>query len=166
MAVKLCIKDSFPAAEYFANEGLIDIVKSPPLPPCIATIGKGNCACNTTHELIVDNKCVFFRDEENQLNSFPAYKLDGQFNDEELITILTWLTRSKFYIFQSNIQDGSLCRFLSRNIFKEQKSSCQRCYKYFLKGTPVFCLKTIVVSGRNKGPTLESVLSPCQKKTY
>lgn len=158
MAVKLCIRDSFPAAENFADEGIVEIIRNPPFPPCIATIGKGDCACDSPHEWVVDGKCISFRNESNLLATFPGYALEGSFSSEEQTTVLTWLTRSKFYALQHAIENGTLTRYMSHTAFKKIDSKCGKCFRYRLGGIPVFCLKKIVVSGENKGPTLESVL--------
>lgn len=156
MPVQVYRRESSPAIEHFADVDYVQILQSPP--DCFATFGKGECACHTSFEWTVDGRTISFRDESHYSTAYPAYVLDGSVTEREIVTVLTWLTKPNLLRFGSKIENGTLVRFLTPGPFRRIDSPCGTCIRYRLEKTPVFCTSSFVISGENKGPTLESVL--------
>ncbi|GFT26020.1 uncharacterized protein NPIL_16941 [Nephila pilipes] len=119
-----------------------------------------DCACSCPSQLVVQGKSIIVPRDQQVVNAFPCYALPKECTSEEMVTVVTWLTRHKFWTFANTLENGSLVRYLTpQRIFRLQPHpSCDQCEQHLLEGEPVFCLKNIVLSSQNKGPTVESVL--------
>lgn len=117
------------------------------------------CACHD--EMVVKDRTMIIKKGTHEVTGYPCYGLPLNCTLEEELTIVTWLTRERFLSFGHAIEKGVLKRFLVPNkIFQKQShSSCNSCEVYGMIREPIFCLKSIVVSMKNKGPTVESVLT-------
>ncbi|GFX43070.1 uncharacterized protein TNCV_2711141 [Trichonephila clavipes] len=118
------------------------------------------CACDSSCQLVVQGKSIIAARDQHIVSAYPCYALPKDCTSEEIVTIVTWLTRHQFWTFATTLENGSLVRYLTPHfIFSMQPhASCDQCTQHTLEGEPVFCLKSVVLSGQNKGPTLESVL--------
>ncbi|GIY89204.1 uncharacterized protein CEXT_656531 [Caerostris extrusa] len=118
--------------------------------PCACTMKDGIC--------VGEHKIMVVRDK-HAVAGYPAYALPSGFTDSQVLTLFAWLTRHKFYTFGSTIENGSLVRYLtpSRLFRSSPHPTCPQCECHSLVGDPVYCLKNIVLSAQNKGPTIESV---------
>lgn len=140
-----------------SQEGLVDLHVGP-LPNHGVCFEKRDTDCACPDRLIVHGRCIVC--PSSTVIGFPYYGIPDGCTPEEELTIVTWLTRQRFLSFASAHEDQSLCRFLAPNrAFRITYSgTCGRCEKHTMYKDPVFCLKSIVLSALNKGPTLESVL--------
>ncbi|KAG8175201.1 hypothetical protein JTE90_022624 [Oedothorax gibbosus] len=143
-----------------SQEGLVDLHVGP-LPQHGLRIERGlsTCACSSENiRLIVYGRYIVCR--SSTLMAFPHYGIPDDCTPEEQVTIVSWLTRQRFLSFASAYENNNLGRFLAPNrTFRTKPSNtCSHCEIHYMEKDPVFCLKSIVLSALNKGPTLESVL--------
>lgn len=128
-------------------------------PSYSASIARGlPCACHVS--LVVNGRTMIVRMEEQSISAHPGYVLPNDCTPEEQLTVVTWLARNRLVRFCTEFQSGKLTRCLDKNLFRKKLHECQNCFVNTLEHEPVFCMKQMVVSAQNKGPTLESVLSP------
>lgn len=141
-------------------EGLIRVFQCSTPPEKSVFIQRfDSCACYDTEKLIVDGDSIIVNNGQHEIVGYPAYVLPPDWTEEEVLTIVTWLSRRKFHTFTQRIMFNTLNRFLEpARFFKVKKLNCGGCYRHKLNGLPVFFLKHTVLSSRNKGPTLESVV--------
>lgn len=159
------------------DEKLVTL-KTENVPDHCGKFQRGSCACNSLHGIVVCGRSIIIKNEEHLVNAYPGYALPNDCTPDEELTIVTWLTRSRFLMFSHGYKNWHLkdcepphcnceCsvktmeRFLVPNhIFESQShKNCNVCTVYTLIGEPVFCLKKVVLSAQNKGPTVESVLN-------
>lgn len=148
------------------DEGLVLVSHTDSLPAHAVLFERHDTACACPDRLVVRGRTLVTR--ASTVVGHPCYALpDGCTPDEEL-TVVAWLTRDRFLSFQltlekENINDKfkKLKRYLvPNNVFlRKRHSTCPVCDELRLIREPVFCLKSIVVSAENKGPTVESVLN-------
>jgi hypothetical protein len=120
-----------------------------------------SCACNSPHDIVVDGNSVIIVRDKHIVSGFPSYALPLNCTDKEIVTIVAWLTRHNFYVFQSVMQNNCLKRGIvssEKTFLKTAHDTCSRCERYTLDRDPVFCLKRIVISAQKKGPTVDCVL--------
>lgn len=119
------------------------------------------CACGSPNGLVVNGRSIVVEKDQQSISGFPGYVLPDDCSSDEQLTIVTWLTRNRFVTFSTHLDSNNkLIRCLDSKIFQKEIHKCQKCYVNKLVAEPVFCMKEMVVSAQNKGPTLESVLSP------
>lgn len=118
------------------------------------------CACHSAHRLVVKDRCIIVPKGDHAVNAFPCYAIPKNCAQEEILTIITWITRHRFMTFECDIQNHNFNRYITPNkaFRKKSHASCNLCEEHHLTAEPVFCMKQIVLSAQNKGPTLESVL--------
>lgn len=118
------------------------------------------CACDSKDRLVVRGRCIIVPKDEHVVSAFPCYAIPENCTQDELLTIITWITRHRFMAFDYEVQNHNFNRFITPNnaFYKETHPCCELCEEHYLKAEPVFCMKQIVLSIQNKGPTVESVL--------
>lgn len=140
--------------------GLINVVtRSEPHLTLNVRVDPLACACSASpdHLVVNDDTVTIFKDS-HIVKGYPIYFLPSHISDEEVVTLVTWLTQHKFHTFTTKIEDKTLKRTLSRNIFSSYTHPhCENCTCFKLIGEPLFLLKHIALSVLNKGPTVESI---------
>ncbi|GBO04781.1 hypothetical protein AVEN_231085-1 [Araneus ventricosus] len=119
-----------------------------------------DCACDSSHRIVVKDRCIIIPKDEHVVSAFPCYAIPKNCTPDELVTIITWITRHRFMTFEHEIEKGNFDRYIAPNnaFYKKSHPWCELCEEHYLKAEPVFCMKQIVLSAQNKGPTVESVL--------
>lgn len=147
-----------------AHEEKLIVLQTAFMPDVGLCVTRGrHCACRD--KLVVWGRTVTVSEGEHVVNSFPYYQLPVDATPEEELTLVTWWTRHRFSSFGHEIQPYERCktmtRFLTSNsIFRcRPHPDCEQCRVYDMVKEPVFCLKSIVLSQQNKGPTIESALT-------
>lgn len=163
--IKLYIPDgeSVPFQSYI-EEGMVSVITQEP--DFYTTIERKNCACNTINDIAVYNNSIFIKSKDQYIVGSSCYRVKFETKDEFEICVL-WLIKSHFQTFSSNIGkffcnrtekwETTLERKVTTFFFNCRPLPCQ-CFQYTLDEIPVYCLKHIVVSGENKGPTIGSVI--------
>lgn len=143
------------------EEGLIVLQASGASMPreglCVAR--DKECACRDT--LVVRQRTIIVPRGTHFVNEYPYYQIPAAATDEEELTLVTWLTRHRFSSFGCKVTKSKMERFLSPNAIFQTRNhpTCVRCEQHCMIREPVFCLKSIVLSAKNKGPTIQSVLT-------
>lgn len=148
----------------YIQEGLIKVVRREP--DIYETIERSPCACNTLNDIAVYDDSIFTRRRDQYVVGSSCYRIVWS-TESEFMTSVLWLVKSHFYTFSSKIvkfeekateeMKNTLERRLTPFLFAFETLPCC-CLKYTLKNTPVYCLKHIVLSGKKKGPTINSVI--------
>lgn len=148
----------------YTQEGLIEVVHQEP--EIYTTIERSPCACNTLNDIAVYNDSIFVRRRNQYIVGSSCYRIIWS-AESEFITSVLWLVKSRFYTFSSKIVKfqekgtGDIKNTFERRLtpffFTFETLPC-KCLKYSIKNSPVYCLKHIVLSGKKKGPTINSVI--------
>lgn len=152
------------------DTGLITL-KSGIAPNHCARIVRGSsCACSAPNGLVVNGRNILVELDQQSISGFPGYVLPDDCTHDEELTVVTWLVRHRFLRFHTyrepvdkdnkESKKKKLVRDLDSNLFRCKDLGCKKCSINTLISEPVFCLKGMVVSAQNKGPTVESVLFP------
>lgn len=162
----------------FVESGLINIVQQKP--NIYVLIESKTCACNTRDGIAVNEWSIFITDYEKYVKSYEYYFVNCN-TKEEVVTAIFWLLKSYFQTFigtrnnplynknksvplddENKPVEKKICKYIyekqmSERFFYIYYEKCG-CIKYELMGDPIYCLKSIVVSPRTKGPTVKSVV--------
>jgi hypothetical protein len=117
------------------------------------------CACHD--KLVLCHRTITVCRGTHIINEYPYYHVPIDATPDEELTLVTWLTRERFFSFGHDNINGTMKRVLVPNAIFQSKPhpTCQYCEQHCMIKEPVFCLKSIVLSMKNKGPTVESVLT-------
>lgn len=118
-----------------------------------------NVPCACPDSIVLEDSGIIVPRRQHAVAGYPGYFIETHCNDKELFTLVVWLTRNRYQRFYNRIENGSLVRYLAPNkVFRKlDHETCAECERHVLSGDPVLCLKHIVLSQYNKGPTVESV---------
>lgn len=145
----------FPFPSYIEG-GLVEIVKNKP--QCYATIEKSECACNSKNGIAVKRWCIFIKDPENFVKDHQFYYLNFR-SEEETETAIFFLIKSHFQTFGTTLKERVFKHHYSEDFFLIKSMKCG-CTEYELKGKPVYCLQSNVVTSEKVGKTFKSVINP------
>lgn len=140
-------------SSYIESE-LVNIIDTKP--EHYALIESKPCACNSRNGTSVQNSSIIIKNLDNYIKGYENYILNCQ-SEEEIKTVIFWLLKSNFYTFSSRVENRKYKRNLSERFFYIYYKTCG-CIEYELRGEPIYCLKSIVVSSRKTGPTVKSVI--------
>lgn len=148
----------------YVEEGIINVVYEKP--NIYTTIEKKPCACNTVNDIAVYNSSIFVKCKDQYIAGASHYRILWE-NDMEFETCILWLLKSRFNTFSNSIgkyfsqrtqrMETTLERKVSPFFFDSTLLKCG-CLEFALTSTPVYCLEHIVLSGKKKGPTINSVI--------
>lgn len=132
---------------------------------------KRNLPCACSHPLVVQGRTITVPKGDSVMGH-PSYALPLHCTLEEQLTVVTWLTRGRFLSFGMGVEeilpkrkDGKPNNTITRDLTPNKTfrmrphPTCHKCEVFDMVKDPVFCLKGIVMSVDNKGPTVESVLN-------
>lgn len=145
-------KDIF---ESYIKSGLVQVLETKP--EHYALIEKKTCACDTRNGIAVNNKSILINDLDNYVKGHENYIIEYK-SYRELKTVIFWLLKSYFYMFDFKVEKSKFTRYLSERFFSIRYKPCI-CIKYTLSEEPIYCLKNIVVSSLKTGPTVKSVIN-------
>lgn len=148
----------------YVEEKFIEVTRNEP--EQYVTIERKECACNTKDGIAVFNDNMIIQKQDLYVTGCSNYRI--LYNSEtEFINAVFWLVKSKFYTFvnyygyyyshRTQSMQKTLKRRLSPRFYTMTKLQCG-CIQYYLGESIVYCLRNIVLSGKKKGPTIESVI--------
>lgn len=148
----------------YIQEGLVKVVNQKP--NIYTTIEKNICACNTVNDIAVYETSIFVKSIDQYVNGSSCYRVAAH-TETEFLTCVLWLVKSRFYTFHvSKVEylrertgkpQKTLVRKLTPFFFHSEILPCE-CLKFTMFKTPVYCLKNVVLAGKKKGPTINSVI--------
>lgn len=142
---------NFPISSYI-DSGLVNLVKSKP----DFIIEKKDCACDTKNGIAVKTYSIFIDNSDNYVKHHETYLFDFE-SEEEIQTVVFFLLKSHFQTFGCTFKDGYFKRSYSEDFFYVRSKMCG-CIEYELKGKPVYCLESVVVSSSKISTTIKGVL--------
>lgn len=146
-------KEKFPISSYIDSK-LVNLVKNKP--SSYATIEKKDCACNSKNGIAVNKGSIFIDNLDNYVKNHETYVFDFQ-SAEETETVVFFLLKSHFQTFGSSCFRSRFQRHFSEDFFYVRTKKC-RCIEYALRGKPVYCLESIVVSAEKSDLTVRAVI--------
>lgn len=149
----------------------------PPEGSCIIErqVDGKTCACNYPGGILVKNRTLTIFRDKHVVNGYPAYVLPNNCSDVEASVIVAFFIRFQFERFSTKyirrrmvnhlkIKEGKNTLTLVREhgsiikCFSEKEYSCKECSLYSSDDIDfIFATGDIILSGRNKGPMVESV---------
>lgn len=152
--LNIYVEDKNVIFKSYIESGLVNVLETKP--DYYVLIESKSCSCDTLHGIAVHNSSILINNLDLYIKGHENYILEYK-SKEEIITALFWLLKSNFLTFDVKVKTSQLSRHLSERFFSIKYKSCG-CREYTLNGEPIFCLETIVVSSRNTGPTVKSVI--------
>lgn len=146
-------KETFPISSYVDSK-LVNLVNNKP--SSYATIEKKDCACNSKNGIAVNKGSIFIDNLDNYVKNHETYVFDFQ-SREEIETSVFFLIKSHFQTFGSSCFRSGFQRHYTEKFFHVHTKLCG-CIEYKLKGKPVYCLESIVVSAEKTGLTVRGVI--------
>lgn len=138
----------------YVETGLVTVLSEKP--NIAITIERNSCACGTRDGIAVMQYSIFIKNLDRFVTSHENYILKCKLESEMKTTIL-WLVKSQFLTFDYSFENYQFKRCMSQRFFYIYPLACG-CTRYELKGEPVYCLKSIVVSANRTGPTILSTI--------
>lgn len=146
-------KGNFPISSYI-DSGLVNLVKIKP--DSYMTIQNGECACLANDGIAVNKWSIFLNNLDNYVKHHETYLFDFQ-SEEEIQTVVFFLLKSHFQTFGTVLQRSDFKRSYSEEFFYVHRKLCG-CLEYELKGKPIYCLESTVVSSNKIATTVKGVL--------
>lgn len=146
-------KEKFPISTYIDSK-LVNLVKNKP--SSYATIEKKACACNSKNGIAVNKGSIFIDNLDNYVKNHETYVFDFQ-SEEEIESAVFFLLKSHFQTFGSSCFRSGFKRHYSDDFFFVHTKLCG-CVEYKLKGKPVYCLESVVVSAEKSDLTVRAVI--------
>lgn len=173
--VQLCLPIGSNVCAFLRNandEGLIQLQLNE-IPEASCVIERFDDACLAKCGMAVTDQSLVVDLNKHVINGYPAYVLPMHCSDLEATLVVAWLTRRHFQTngtaVEKNVamkrylkgKSSSMVRFLqsTNGYFFKSQLACGKCIRFRPRGDIVFCLEHIVLSGQNKGPTIESVVN-------
>lgn len=152
--LNIYVEDKNAVFKSYIESGLVNVLEKKP--ECYVLIESKSCSCDTQNGIAVHNSSILINNFDHYIKCHENYILDYK-SKEEIATAIFWLLKSNFLTFDYELEKSKFTRHLSERFFYITYKSCG-CKEYELKGEPIFCLKNTVVSSRNTGPTVKSVI--------
>ncbi|GFS47070.1 baculo_p74_N domain-containing protein [Trichonephila inaurata madagascariensis] len=101
------------------------------------------CACDSSCQLVVHGKSIIVTLDQHVVSAYPCYALPKDCTSEEMVTIVTWLTRHQFWTFGTALENGSLVRSHLRKCIvmpRPSKYELQHALRYATEHTTRYLL--------------------------
>lgn len=152
--LNIYVEDKKVIFKSYIESGLVNVLETKP--EYYVLIESKSCSCKTQHGIAVHNSSILINNFDHYIKGHENYILEYK-SEEEIITAIFWLLKSNFLTFDFKLEKSKFNRHLSERFFSIKYKSCG-CKEYEFNGEPIFCLENTVVSSRNTGPTVKSVV--------